>query len=241
MSKLSDGLKNFQRKFCTAVVVAAGSSERMGQDKMFIEIGRIPVLARAIQALEDCRAIDEIIVVTRSESIETVSTLCHNYRFRKVSKVIAGGATRTESALAGVSQADKKAKLICIHDGARPLVTPEIIEQTVRAAQFSKAAAPAVPVKDTVRVRREGDVYDTPDREAVFAMQTPQAFDADLIKAALTAAVKGGKSYTDDCAAVEALGAAVRLTQGSEENLKITTPEDLLLAGLIAEKRRRGT
>ena len=98
-----------------------------------------------------------------------------------------------------------------------------------------------MPVKDTVRVRRDGDVYDTPDRDAVFAMQTPQAFDADLIKAALTAAVKGGKSYTDDCAAVEALGAAVRLTQGSEENLKITTPEDLLLAGLIAEKRRRGT
>ena len=241
MSKLSDGLKNLQRKFCTAVVVAAGSSERMGQDKMFMEIGKIPVLARAIQPLNDCQAVDEIIVVTREESLETVSTLCRNYRLRKVSKVITGGATRTESALAGVSQASKKAKLICIHDGARPLVTPEIIEQAVRAAQFSMAAAPAVPVKDTVRIRREGDVYDTPDRKEVFAMQTPQAFDADLIKAALTAAVKDGKSYTDDCAAVEALGASVRLTEGSEENLKITTQEDLLLAGLIAEKRRRGT
>ena len=238
MSKLSGGLRNLQRKFCTAVVVAAGCSERMGQDKMFMEIGKIPVLARAIQPLEDCQAVDEIIVVTRAESLEAVSTLCRNYRLRKVTKVIAGGATRTESALAGVSQADKKAKLICIHDGARPLVTPEIIEQAVRAAQHSRAAAPAVPVKDTVRVRREGDVYETPDREGVFAMQTPQAFDADLIKAALTAAVNGGKSYTDDCAAVEALGAAVRLTAGSEENLKITTQEDLMLAGLIAEKRR---
>ena len=241
MSKLSGGLKNLQRKFCTAVVVAAGCSERMGQDKMFMEIGKIPVLARAIQPFETCQAVDEIIVVTRAESLEEVSTLCRNYRLRKVSKVIVGGATRTESALAGVSQASKNAKLICIHDGARPLVTPEIIEQTVRAAQFSMAAAPAVPVKDTVRIHREGDVYDTPDRKEVFAMQTPQAFDADLIKAALTAAVNSGKSYTDDCAAVEALGAAVRLTQGSEENLKITTQEDLLLAGLIAEKRRQET
>ena len=241
MSKLSDGLKRLQRKFCTAVVVAAGSSERMGQDKMFMEIGKIPVLARAIQPLENCPAIDEIIVVTRSESLEAVSTLCRNYRFRKITKVIAGGATRTESALAGVSQASKKARIIAIHDGARPLVTPEIIEQTVREAQFSKAAAPAVPVKDTVRILREGDVYETPDREDIFAMQTPQAFDADLIKAALTAAVKDGKSYTDDCAAVESLGVAVRLTAGSEENLKVTTQEDLLLAGLIAEKRRKKT
>lgn len=239
MSKLADAIRKMRRNYCTMVVVAAGSSQRMGQDKLMLEIGGKPVIAVTLEALNASEAVDEIIVVTRAEKLEEMGHIVEGYGIDKVTKIVIGGDTRTQSALAGVSEANPKAKIICIHDGARPFVTDEMIKEVVHQAVLNYAACPAVPVKDTIRVANKRIAVETPDRENTFAVQTPQGFNADIIKGALTAAVRDGKSYTDDCAAAEALGVKVYLTEGSEENIKITTPQDIPLAESIMAERRR--
>lgn len=236
MAKVSKELYKLKHKYCSAVVVAAGASERMGEDKLALEVGGVPVLLRSLLCLERCDEIDEIIVVTQPEGLASVSRLCKSGGVTKAAKVVCGGATRTQSALAGVCAADRKAKIICIHDAARPFASDALISAAVRAAVDYKSAAPAVPVKDTIRIVDGGGDAETPDREKVFAMQTPQAFDADIIKAALTAAVQSGKSFTDDCAAAEAIGVPAHLTRGEEDNIKLTTPLDIPLAEAIAAK-----
>lgn len=234
MSRLADTIRNMNHKFCTAVVVAAGSSTRMQQDKLSLKILDKSVIQRSLETLDSCAAIDEIIVVTRGERLEEMAAIAQSANIQKLTKVIIGGATRTESALAGVSEADKRAKIICIHDAARPFVSHDIIAECVHQAAMYYAACPVIPVKDTIRVAENGVAVLTPRREDTFAVQTPQAFHADIIKAALTAAVRDGKTYTDDCAAVEAMGIKVRVTKGSEDNIKITTPLDIPLAESIA-------
>ena len=155
-------------------------------------------------------------------------------------KVVCGGATRTESVLAAAMEANPKAQLLAVHDGARPLVRPEEFDHVIRFACNTYAAAPAVPVTDTVKVADEtGLVTGTPDRSTLRAVQTPQVFRAELLKAALQAAVRDGASVTDDCAAVERLGKQVYLTEGSRENIKITTPIDIAIAEAILRQRRR--
>lgn len=228
----------FQKKpFCTAVIVAAGSSTRMGQDKLLLELAGVPVLVRAIRAFEYCPCIDEIVVVTRSDRLEEIAALRERYGLYKMSKVLAGGATRAESSLIGVLGADSRATLIAIHDGARPLVSREIIEATHAAALKAHAAAPVVPVKDTIKIIEDGFVRKTPPRANVAAVQTPQIFQADLIKAALTNAIQKQLPVTDDCSAVEAAGLRVAVTEGAEDNLKITTPLDVQLAESILRRR----
>ena len=237
MSSISDLIRKFHHSFCSVVVVAAGNSLRMGKDKLFLPLGGVPILARTLSALDACQAVDEIIVVTRPEILDSVGKMKDDYQIRKMKKIVIGGATRTESALAGVCETDKRAKIICIHDGVRPFVTNELVEDVVHYAVLYHAAAPAVPVKDTIKVAASGVVADTPDRSSLFAVQTPQAFRADLIKAALTGAVAKGLSYTDDCAALESMGVRAYLSRGSEDNIKITTPSDLYLAEAIWNNR----
>ena len=140
-----------------------------------------------------------------------------------------GGATRTQSVLAGVRETDPAADVIGVHDGARPFVTPEVLEQVILRAAECGAAAPAVPVHDTIKRAAGGLVEETLNREELFAVQTPQVFEPSLIKAALQKAAEEGATLTDDCAAVERLGMTVCLTRGSDENIKITTPADLNL------------
>ncbi len=222
---------------CAAVVPAAGSSTRMGQDKLFATLGGVPVLVHTLRALESCPSIGEIIVVTRPDHLVEVGKLCREAALDKVSKVVSGGATRTESVLAGVSAVGEGYPLVAIHDGARPLVSREVGEAAITAAATGSAAAPAVPVKDTVKEAERGIVTTTPDRSRLFAVQTPQVFDTDLIRTALTRAVEEGISLTDDCAAVERMGVPVALTQGSYTNLKITTPEDLAVAEALLDWR----
>lgn len=222
---------------CTAVIAAAGESTRMGADKLFLPLAGVPVLARTLLQFEQCRAITEIIVVTREDHIVPVADLCKTYGITKATKILLGGATRTESSAAGVFQADRHSGLIAIADGARPLVTPELITSVVEAAKTYRAAAPAVPVKDTIKTAENGVVTGTPDRSRLFAVQTPQVFDADLIKGALTKALREKLPVTDDCSAVEAMGHPVYLIDGSYENIKITTPEDLALAEALLAAR----
>ncbi len=222
---------------CTAVVAAAGSSRRMGSDKLLLPLGEIPVLIRTLRALENCGEITEIIVVTREDLIVPIGQLCKDAALDKVTKVVVGGATRTDSVLAGVREAEGKAQLIAIHDAARPLVTEEVIIQAIEMARVRGAVAPAVPVKDTLKRAVDGVVVNTPDRAELFAVQTPQVFEHGLILGALEKAVADGVELTDDCAAVERLGMSVCLTPGSYENIKLTTPEDVAVAESILERR----
>ena len=237
MSSISEFIRKAHHSFCSVVVLAAGSSVRMGKDKLLLPLCGVPILARTLMALNSCPAVDEIIVVTQQDKLDAVGAMRGDYGLSKLNKIVLGGETRTKSALAGVSEADSRAKIICIHDGVRPFVTSEIIEDVVHYAVLYHAAAPALPVKDTIKKAKNGVVTNTPDRSELFAVQTPQAFQADVIKAALTAAVQSGQNYTDDCAAVEAIGLHAYLSRGSEENIKITTPPDLFLADAIQRSR----
>ena len=239
MSKLSDRIRKFKRPYCAFVVVAAGSSARMaGEDKLFLPLDGKPLLAMTLCALEQCEAVDEIVVVTRLESLDRIGALREEYGFSKVKKMILGGSCRTESSLAGALAVSGGASLIGIHDGARPFVTEKVVNDAVHLASGTHAAAPALPLKDTVKVAQNGVVTATPDRSTLYAIQTPQVFRAELIRAALTKAVRAGISYSDDCGAMEALGCPIHLSEGDEDNIKITTPADLYLARAILEKRR---
>jgi 2-C-methyl-D-erythritol 4-phosphate cytidylyltransferase len=217
---------------CGMVVLAAGNSERMdGINKIFAQIEEIPLIAHTLRAIETCPAVSEIIVVARSEDIAAIGNLCVAFEISKVSKIIRGGASRTQSAYIGAMEVSQKADLIGIHDGARPFVTAKIISEAVIAAKNYTAAAPAVRVKDTIRIKGvDGLAQASPDRERLFAIQTPQVFKAELIKAALQNAIEKKLELTDDCAAAERLGVRAYLTNGSYKNIKITTPEDLFMA-----------
>ncbi len=229
------------RSACAAVIVAAGSGRRMhGVDKIMAELDGKPVIVHTITAFEETPCIDEIIVVARLDQTEILERLIRENEFQKVRAVIPGGDDRVESVRCGLRKVSPKMELVAVQDGARPLVSREIIEKTVEMASWRHAAAPAVPVKDTIKeIDRSGRVTATPDRTVLRAVQTPQVFQRDLLLAAWEKAQKEGKRYTDDCSAMEALGVPVYLTEGSEENLKITTQLDLFLAENILLRRKQ--
>lgn len=224
--------------FCTAVIAAAGSSARMaGEDKLLHKLADVPVLVRTLRVFESAGRVDEIIVVTREDKLESIAALMAEYGLKKVKKVIPGGKTRAESVLKGVEQADPQAQLIAVHDGARPFVTEKLIQTAIAQAERFNACVPFVPVVDTVKERDGQFVKKTLERKSLVAIQTPQVFNKDLLSAALLNAEKKGLAITDDASAVEALGAMVHLTEGSPENIKITTPLDLILAEAILKHR----
>ena len=223
--------------YCTAVIVAAGNATRMGgTDKIMAELDGVPVICRTLEVFDNAVQVDEIIVVTRMELLEQVSALAA--AFSKVRMVVPGGDDRMQSVMNGLREASDKTRLVAVHDGARPLVTDKIIASTIAKAAKFGAAAPAVPVKDTIKVSKGGAVDATPDRKTLFAVQTPQVFDYALLCGALESAKQKKLAITDDCSAVEAMGMPVQLTDGSEENLKITTPIDLAFAEAILKGRR---
>ncbi len=241
MDLLSLFRKEKEPAFCTAVIVAAGASRRMeGVDKMTAPLGELPVLAHTLYAFQDCAAVDCVVVVTRKDLLERVGGLRETYSFNKVAKVVVGGATRLESVRAGLREVPPQTTLAAIQDGARPLVTQEIIRETVARAALTGAAAPAVPVTDTIKRAENGLTRETVDRAELWAVQTPQVFDFGLLRAAVEKALEDKAELTDDCAAVERLGMRVSLTRGSRENIKITTPFDLVLGEAILEARVRG-
>lgn len=230
--------KSDKKPVCSAVIVAAGSSQRMGADKIMMKLGAMPVLARTVLAFENSEYIDEIIIVTKTEKLEEIADLCYKNGLHKVRSVISGGATRMESALAGVMAARHGAELIAIHDGARPLVSQELIERTILAARLHRSAVPAIPSTDTLKtVDEKGFVTTTVDRASTVRVQTPQVFDADLIKGALTRAVEEGLTLTDDCSAMDMMGVKTVVVEGDMDNIKITTPNDLVAVRAIVESR----
>lgn len=220
---------------CGAVIVAAGNSSRMGGiDKVMAPLKGEPMIVRTVRTFQNCDAIREIVIVTRSDLLVPIMDLCHD--FDKVRAVIVGGQTRAESVKRGLGVLSEDIKLAAIQDGARPLITDAVIDRTVRCANSYGAAAPAIPVKDTVKVVKGGIVESTPDRSTLKAVQTPQVFDRDLLQCALEKAEKDGASITDDCSAVELLGMSVRIVEGDERNIKVTTPMDLKIAEMLLEE-----
>lgn len=236
MEKLTKlGRKVLPLKRCGAVIVAAGSASRMGGiDKVMASLGGTPMVARTAAAFQNCDAIAEIVIVTRPDLIRPISALCAE--MDKVRAVVAGGSSRQESVWLGLNALSEDIQLAAIHDGARPLVSNLVIDRTVRAANSYGAAAPAVPVKDTIKVVKGGLVEKTPERATLQAVQTPQVFDFDLLRGALKKAEEEKAAVTDDCSAVERLGMKVKIVEGDERNLKVTTPMDLKIAEMLLEE-----
>ena len=226
---------NLKLKYCGAVIVAAGSASRMGGiDKIMAPLGGEPVIVRTVRNFHECDAIREIVIVTRSDLIIPIMDLCHD--FSKVKAVVVGGDTRDASVIMGMNTLSARCKLVAVQDGARPFASWQLIDRVVRAANSYGAAAPAIPVKDTVKVVRGGVVKETPERAALKAVQTPQVFDFNLLRGALKKAKQDAVVLTDDCSAVEHMGMSVKIVEGDEKNIKITTPFDLKIAELILEE-----
>ena len=235
LKTVSNGLRKvLPLKYCGAVIVAAGNASRMGGiDKVMAELNGEPMIVRTVRTFQTCEAIKEIVIVTREDLIMPIMKLCAD--FEKVKAVVVGGADRAESVGLGLGALSKQVKLVAVQDGARPLITHEVIDRTVRAAHSYGAAAPAIPVKDTIKVVNGGIVTSTPDRKTLQAVQTPQVFDLELLKGALKKAFDDKAEITDDCSAVERLGMSVKIVEGDERNIKVTTPLDLAVAKLLLE------
>ena len=234
-------MNELSRERVGAVIAAAGSSRRMdGVDKIFAAVGGKPVLWHVLQTFQECNMVDEAVVVLNEASVERGLRLVEEGKFSKVVAVCAGGQRRQDSVAEGLKRLNG-CSWVVIHDGARPCLTVDLVEQGLREARLTGAAIAAVPLKETVKVvDSEGVIASTPRRESLWAAQTPQIFRFDLITEAHRM-VDG--EVTDDASLVEALGHKVKVYMGSYDNIKVTTPEDLALAETILrmrnESRRR--
>jgi 2-C-methyl-D-erythritol 4-phosphate cytidylyltransferase len=219
----------------SAVIVAAGTSNRMGGiDKVFAPLNGQPLLAKVVTVFQDCQSVDEIVLVLAKKSLEQGRTLVKERGWSKVVAVCAGGPRRQDSVKEGLRRlAD--CDWVIIHDGARPCVSADLVERGLIAAQKTGAAIAGVPVKDTIKiVSRRGFVQQTPARQCLWAAQTPQIFRYDLITEAYRQA---DDEVTDDAALVEKLGHRVEVYMGSYHNVKVTTPEDLAVAEVLLQKQ----
>jgi 2-C-methyl-D-erythritol 4-phosphate cytidylyltransferase len=219
----------------TAIIVAAGKSERMGvsADKAFLSLGSKPIVAWSLLAFQTCIDIDSIILVVRKDQVLAAKSVVHMFGISKLFTIVAGGGKRQDSVIAGIEAMDPDTRLIVVHDGARPCVTPALISETVKYAKRHGCAIAASRIWDTVKHVERGNTVDhTLDRTKLFAVQTPQAFTADLLKRAYKAVVEQKATVTDEAGAVELLGEPVRLVEWPHPNIKITTVEDMPLAAV---------
>ena len=218
-----------------AIIVAAGEGKRMGGiDKVFAPLGGEPILMRATRPFQDCPLIDQIVVVVGGNNKEKCQHLVGKGEWSKVTDVCLGGKRRQDSVAAGLERL-KDYEWVVVHDGARPLVTVDLIERGLEAAKETGAAAAAVPVTDTIKVVGDDEiVHETLSRQNLRAVQTPQVFRFDIIQIAHQ---RDCGDATDDASLVEQMGHKVKLYAGSYDNIKITTPDDLALAEVILKKR----
>ncbi|MVB12378.1 2-C-methyl-D-erythritol 4-phosphate cytidylyltransferase [Caprobacter fermentans] len=228
---------------CCAIIAAAGRSTRMGGDssKQFLPLLGVPAIVRTLWAFDRASEVGRVIVVCRGEDLEQMKGCIERYRVQKVTAVLRGGGTRQESVSIGVRAVPAAVGCVAVHDGARPLITPDEINACVGDAFRCGASALGTPLKDTVKkIDLSQCVLSTPARECLWAVQTPQVFHLDLYRQALAKAQADGKDYTDDCQLVEQIGIRVHLCRGSYENIKLTTEEDLAVAEAILKKREAG-
>lgn len=223
-----------------AIIPAAGKGKRMGGqlNKQFLMLNQVPALIHTLQVFAQIPLLDEIIVVSASDEIEYCRNVIDLNNVPKVSQVVAGGNERQQSVYNGLLCCPEDTDIVLIHDGARPLITKELINVAIDSAREFGAVSVAVPVKDTVKVVDEqGFVLETPERDHLWLIQTPQAFHYDIIMKAHRKALKDNFTGTDDAGLVENTDRPVKLIMGSYENIKITTPEDLILAEAILTRR----
>ena len=230
-------MKNGEMQRIGAIIVAAGSSRRMGGvDKVWVELGGKPVLARVIDVFQGCDLIHQVVVVLSQPNLERGKQLVAKEGWPKVTDVCPGGERRQDSVLAGLNRLSR-CSWVVIHDGARPLVTGGLIERGLEAASETGAAVAAVPVTDTIKLAGDdGFVQGTPPRSNLWAVQTPQVFRFDIIAEAYRQA---RYEVTDDARLVEQLGYKVKLYMGSYDNIKVTTPDDLALAEVLWRKHEK--
>lgn len=235
------GLLTPDNCFVSAVIVAGGSGSRMGnmpRTKQLTEIGGIPVIVRTLLAFQSCTQVDEIIVAARKDELSLYEDFKKKYGITKLVHAVAGGDTRRESVLNGISVISGDSEYVAIHDGARCLITPDMILSVLKKACACGAAAAAERMTDTVkRCDENGFITDTLDRADLWRAQTPQAFKTSLYLASAYTAEAEGFEATDDCMLAEHLGFKVGLVDCGRENMKITTREDLIIAKAILDSR----
>ncbi len=221
-----------------AVIVAGGVGRRLRAKvrKPFISLRGRPMLAWTLGAFERAPGVRAVVLVAHPGDLERARRLVRRYRFRKVASVVPGGASRMASVACGVRALPPGTRWVAVHDAARPLVTPALIEATLRGAKRAKAAIAAVPVVPTVKEGAGGWVTRTLDRSRLWAVQTPQVFERKLLERAHRRA--NGFAATDDAALVEKMGRRIRIVRGSHRNIKVTTPEDLVIAEALLSKGR---
>ena len=224
----------------TAILVAAGSSQRMGFDKLFATIAGEPVIAHAIRAFDRAFSVTEIIVVARKDRHDQIQKINRDAGFKKLRSIVTGGERRQDSVRAGLDRAERGAKYVAVHDAARPLITPEQIEGAFKQCRVHGAAALAQPVNDTLK-RADADLFvaGSVDRHQLYAMQTPQIFARDLIDDAYRAVYAEDIWITDEVSAVERLGYKIALVLDEDFNFKITYPRDLPVAEFILRAREK--
>ena len=218
------------------VIVAAGKSERMGPDvdKAFLSLGTKPVLAYSLIAFEKCHDIDGVVLVVRKDRLDTARAMAQLFGCSKVKKIVAGGTSRQISVKNGLSSLGGDVTIVAVHDGARPCVTPAIISETIKSAKKFGSGVAAVKVTDTLKEVDKGFVVSkTIDREKMWAVQTPQTFKLDLLLKAFHAVGKKRLTVTDEASAVELVSNDVRLVPATLSNIKISVPDDLILAAAL--------
>lgn len=220
--------------YSSVIIVAAGKGRRMGADinKQYLKLDGKEILAHTIEKFERSNSINEIIVVTSKDELGFCwESICKKYGFTKVKKIVAGGKERQDSVYNGLIELDEKAEIVLIHDGARPLIRHEQIEESIKVASQVGGCVVGVPVKDTIKICDNNQkVLETPSRDTLWSVQTPQVFQYDIIMEAYEEGFKKKLSATDDSMMVEALGYPVEVISGRYDNIKITTPEDLVIA-----------
>ena len=218
----------------TAIILAAGKSERMGggADKAFLSLVNKPVVAWSLLAFEKCADIDRIVLVVRKDQVTASKAVVRMFGISKIGKIVPGGAKRQESVAAGLAACDVDTRYVVIHDGARPMVTPALVSELVKQVRKVPAVTVGRPMTDTVKFCEKGTVVTkSVDRDRLWTVQTPQAFQVKELRAAHKAL--GSKEVTDDCMAVELNGGAVKIVENLKPNFKITTVEDLQLAATL--------
>ena len=229
--------------FVSAIIVAAGGSKRMGtaDSKQFIPLLERPVIEYTLGAFQKCGLIKEIVVVSRDQDAQRIKEIADNNGFSKLKSVVSGGDSRAHSVQNGIAAASKKAEYYAIHDGARPLITVEEIERVCDAAFETGAATLGTPVTDTIKIVDGSDMIEsTPLRSQLRAVQTPQVFESELYSFALDNAEDSLDGFTDDCSLIENMGGEVMVVEGNKENIKLTTPIDIIIAESILKSRGEG-
>jgi 2-C-methyl-D-erythritol 4-phosphate cytidylyltransferase len=222
----------------TAIIVAAGDSRRMGFDKLFATVADKPVIAHTVSAFERAGCVSEIIVVARKDRVDEIKKIVRDENFKKVRSIIPGGKHRQDSVRAGLSQLEATTKYVAVHDAARPLITAEQIELVFEQARIHAAASLAEPISDTLKYADAAFfVAGSVDRHQLYAMQTPQIFERQLIEDAYRAVYAANASVTDEVSAVDRLGRKVILVPNQDLNFKITYPRDLALAEFVLNQR----